>query len=77
MGFLSLDRSYSGPNEDPFHGGQRRGLGVAASPAGIRWSLLDNWTLTRCPRHLLRLLVAVRPFNSCSGICFPCIIRLD
>ncbi|MFH1924236.1 MAG: hypothetical protein ABIP48_30655 [Planctomycetota bacterium] len=43
MGFLSLDRNYSGPNEDPFHRGQRRGLGVAASPDGIHWKLLDNW----------------------------------
>ena len=43
MGFLSLDRSYKGPREDPFHSGQRRGLGVAASADGIHWRLLDNW----------------------------------
>lgn len=43
MGFLSLRRNYQGPNEDPFHRGQRRGLGVAASGDGIHWRLLDGW----------------------------------
>jgi len=43
MGFLSLQRDYSGPREDPFHHGQRRGLGVAGSPDGIHWILIDNW----------------------------------
>jgi hypothetical protein len=43
MGFLSIDRDYRGPREDPFHRGQRRGLGVAASPDGIHWKLLDSW----------------------------------
>ena len=43
MGFLSIDRNYKGPREDPFHRGQRRGLGVAASADGIHWRLLDNW----------------------------------
>lgn len=43
MGFLSLDRDYRGPREDPFHRGQRRGLGVAASPDGLHWKLLDGW----------------------------------
>ena len=44
MGVLSIDREYEGPVEDPFHPGQRRGLGVAASPDGIHWSLLDDWS---------------------------------
>ncbi len=44
MGFLSIERGYSGPRMDPYHRGQRRGLGVAASPDGLRWTLLDNWT---------------------------------
>jgi len=43
MGYLSLDRNYRGPREDPFHRGQRRGLGVAASPDGVRWKLVDSW----------------------------------
>ena len=43
MGFLSIQRDYDGPRKDPFHGNQRRGLGVAASPDGIHWTLLDNW----------------------------------
>jgi hypothetical protein len=43
MGFLSIERKYSGPNEDPFHRGQRRGLGVAASPDGIQWKLLNSF----------------------------------
>ena len=43
MGFLSIERDYAGPREDPFHRGQRRGLGVAASPDGIHWTLVDSW----------------------------------
>lgn len=43
MGFLSLQRDYRGPSEDPFHRGQRRGLGVAASPDGVHWKLVDSW----------------------------------
>lgn len=43
MGFLSIDRNYKGPREGRFHAGQRRGLGVAASPDGIRWRLLESW----------------------------------
>jgi len=43
MGFLSIHRDYRGPHEDPFHRGQRRGLGVAASPDGIHWRLVENW----------------------------------
>ena len=44
MGFLSIQRQYNGPREDVFHPGQRRGLGVAGSPDGIHWTLIDNWT---------------------------------
>jgi hypothetical protein len=43
MGFLSTDFEYSGPREDPFHKGQRRGLGVAGSSDGIHWKLIDNF----------------------------------
>ncbi|MBN2295409.1 MAG: hypothetical protein JXM70_23460 [Pirellulales bacterium] len=43
MGFLSIDREYKGPREGRFHGGQRRGLGVAVSQDGLHWKLLDNW----------------------------------
>ncbi len=43
MGYLSIERGYSGPRADPFHGGQRRGLGVAASPDGIQWTSVDPW----------------------------------
>lgn len=43
MGFLSIDSKYAGPDGDPWHKGQRRGLGVAASPDGLRWKLIDSW----------------------------------
>ena len=43
MGFLNIEWDYSGPREDPFHKGQRRGLGVAGSPDGIHWKLIDNY----------------------------------
>jgi len=43
LGFLSIQRGYKGPREDPFHRGERRGLGVAASPDGIHWKLIDSW----------------------------------
>ena len=43
MGFVSIHRDYKGPREDVFHKGQRRGLGVAASPDGFHWKLVDNW----------------------------------
>ena len=43
MGHLSLQRDYHGPRQDPFHGGQRRGLGVAASPDGIHWTPIETW----------------------------------
>jgi len=43
MGFLGLQRNYTGPHASPFHGGQRRGLGVATSPDGIHWKLLDSF----------------------------------
>lgn len=43
MGFLDINPKHSGPGGDPFHPGQRRGLGVAASPDGLRWTLLDSW----------------------------------
>jgi hypothetical protein len=43
MAFLGIDRDYQGPNVDPFHGTQRRGLGLAGSPDGIHFTLIDNW----------------------------------
>ena len=43
MGYLSLERGYEGPRVDPFHGGQRRGLGVAASADGVHWEGLEPW----------------------------------
>jgi len=44
MGFLSIERDYTGPRQDPFHGNQRRGLAVAGSPDGIHWTLIDSWS---------------------------------
>jgi hypothetical protein len=43
MGFLDLDWNYKGADGAPFHKGQRRGLGVAGSPDGIHWKLIDSW----------------------------------
>lgn len=41
MGFLSIDWNYTGPRPTPFR--QRRGLGVAGSPDGIHWKVIDHW----------------------------------
>ena len=38
MGGLFLEKDYSGPFEDRFHPGQRRGFFAAFSPDGIHWS---------------------------------------
>jgi len=43
MGFLDIHWNYSGPLADPFHKTQRRGLGVAGSPDGIHWKLIQDW----------------------------------
>lgn len=43
MGFLSIDWEYQGPREGRFRAGQRRGLGVAASPDGIHWNLIESF----------------------------------
>ena len=43
MGYLSLQRDYFGLRQGKFHMGQRRGLGVAASPDGIRWQPIKSW----------------------------------
>ncbi|MCX7424698.1 MAG: hypothetical protein NTW96_03575 [Planctomycetia bacterium] len=54
LGFLSIQRDYDGPMRDPYHGNQRRGLGVAVSPDGIHWRLENNWaTQATCdgPTH--------------------------
>jgi hypothetical protein len=38
MGFLYHEQGYTGPHKSPFHGNERRGLGVAFSPDGIHWT---------------------------------------
>src|SRR5437899_2299120 len=43
MGFLDIDWKYSGKAGDPWHKNQRRGMGVAASPDGLHWKLIDSW----------------------------------
>ncbi len=43
MGFLSIDWDYKGPRESRFRQGQRRGLGIAGSPDGIHWKLIDSF----------------------------------
>ena len=43
LGFLDIDWKYKGQDGDPWHKGQRRGLGVAGSSDGIHWKLIDNW----------------------------------
>ena len=43
VAFESVERTYSGENEDPYHRGQRRGLGTAVSPDGIHWTLEDDF----------------------------------
>jgi hypothetical protein len=43
VGFVSIQREYSGENEDRFNGGQRRGLGIAVSPDGIHWTLENEF----------------------------------
>ena len=43
MGFLDIDWAHKGPGGDPFHPGQRRGLGIAVSPDGIHWTRVENW----------------------------------
>jgi hypothetical protein len=43
MGFLDIDWKYDGPDGLPWRKNQRRGLGVAGSPDGLHWQLIDNW----------------------------------
>ena len=43
MGFLDIEWEHKGDGGDPFHPGQRRGMGVAASLDGIHWKLINNW----------------------------------
>jgi hypothetical protein len=43
MGFLSIDWNYTGPQGERPHRGQRRGLGVAGSPDGIHWKVIDSF----------------------------------
>ena len=44
MGFLSIERPYFGPQEDPFHKGERRGFGVATSQDGLTWNAVNSFT---------------------------------
>ena len=44
MGVLSIERPYSGPSEDPFHKGERRGFGVATSRDGLTWTSVNPFT---------------------------------
>jgi hypothetical protein len=46
MGVLDIDWKYDGPDGLPGHKGQRRGLGVAGSPDGIHWKLIESWAST-------------------------------
>lgn len=43
MGFLDIDWKYEGPDGLPWRKTQRRGLGIAGSPDGIHWKLIDSW----------------------------------
>jgi len=43
MGFLGIQWGYTGEFRDPYHGGQRRGLGTAVSPDGIHWTVENEW----------------------------------
>ena len=43
MGFLSIDWNHKGEGGDPFHPGQRRGLGVAGQPGRAHWKLINNF----------------------------------
>ncbi|MBN1349433.1 hypothetical protein JXJ21_08490 [candidate division KSB1 bacterium] len=43
MAFVSIQREYSGEHEGTHHRTQRRGLGVAASPDGIHWTLENDF----------------------------------
>ncbi len=43
MAVLGIDWKYNGPDNLPWHHGQRRGLGIAGSPDGIHWKLIDSW----------------------------------
>ena len=43
MAVLGIDWKYDGPDNLPWHKGQRRGLGIAGSPDGIHWKLIDSW----------------------------------
>lgn len=43
LGFLSIERGYQGTRQCLFFPNQRRGLGVAGSPDGLHWTLIDNW----------------------------------
>jgi len=43
MGFLSIDWKYDGPDGLPWRKNQRRGLGLAGSPDGLHWKLINSW----------------------------------
>lgn len=43
MGFLEINWKHEGPGGDPYHPGQRRGLGVAGSPDGVHWTPIRSF----------------------------------
>ncbi len=43
LGYLSINRNHEGEGGDPFHRGQRRGLGVAGSADGVHWRVIEPW----------------------------------
>ena len=43
MGVLDIDWKYKAPGGSPGQKGPRRSLGVAASPDGLHWKIIDNW----------------------------------
>jgi hypothetical protein len=43
MGFLSIDWYYKGPQEGRHRKGQKRGLGIATSPDGMNWKLVESF----------------------------------
>ena len=43
MAVLDVDWKYDGSDNVPAHKHQRRGVGIAGSPDGIHWKLIDSW----------------------------------
>jgi hypothetical protein len=43
MAVLDIDWKYNGPDNLPWHKNQRRGVGIAGSPDGLHWKIIDSW----------------------------------